>query len=336
MLVSGRKMENLSVADAPVPPVDQVQDTPRDLKAGAWPGLEMDELTAIEPAPEIDRSARAGQSTGFQQYAGRPGHQRPPDRDLPDSGLWLSGGSGSTRLRVPAVQSPSAPLVGVGHHGPTTPRSCGPPPAIPDPAVALATAPAPEREPARGCGRNARDDDRGGDPPTSPPLHPHAPVDAADSNGLTGRGTFLFMAIPALIGCLVGSRSQGATADLGTGRLRADHRVAGGRHQGVAATRLVPRVAAPGGHVDGHRGGRSTHAGRFAADRGPRSDHDHGQPGRHCTGSGHVGGCRGCRDPGQAQAQTVPGLTAQLSAAVLRATDAVPWAGRTSGSPRSR
>jgi DNA recombination protein RmuC len=53
VLVSGRKMANLSVADSPLPDVDRVTETPRDLKPGAWPDHTSEELAAIAAAPDL-------------------------------------------------------------------------------------------------------------------------------------------------------------------------------------------------------------------------------------------------------------------------------------------
>lgn len=54
--------------------------------------------------------------------------------------------------------------------------------------------------------------DEGIPPSSHEGTSPTVTVEVSDSPGLTGRGTFLFMAVPALLGCLIGFVLQGATS----------------------------------------------------------------------------------------------------------------------------
>ena len=65
VLVSGRKMANLSIADEPLPDVERVTDNPRELKPSAWPDAIAAELTAITAPPELtDPQTDPKRSTG--------------------------------------------------------------------------------------------------------------------------------------------------------------------------------------------------------------------------------------------------------------------------------
>ncbi len=64
VIPSGRKMENLSVADAPLPQLEPVVESPRPLKSGLWPEQDEDalELTPDLTDPQEPRRKHGSQS----------------------------------------------------------------------------------------------------------------------------------------------------------------------------------------------------------------------------------------------------------------------------------